>query len=355
MDDREFNIELHNLLNNEAAKKRFYVSVEEERTAVIDAFHDHYAALSVADEIDTVEDLMARIESTQKSRSPEEDEALHDEFIASLNECLQKDIEQHPLLLSGEMRVSGEGIYLPLPEPEDASDFIGEPEMLSDGTMIIGDIQFYSVESIVSYEQYKRITSNQDEDPIYEEIVETPGIMLYLENARVIEPDMQEERAVGDVVVPLTYASLVFEKVDHHAPEKKPQQSIEEPIDINEHFRSDFIRETCLNIENALNYNDYDIDEAQAEREYYQAELKVYMNAVDAQKPLSLSAFTARMLSGDYMELTEQKAYYLEAVLVKVGENWRVAHGFEIETKAGNNIAHVLIEDIVDVRYLSEE
>lgn len=361
MDDSEFDIELAKLYSAERKKEYYYlVSVEQERQAVISAFYDHYVSVSAFQDVTTVDDFLSSFDSlvgepTGKLETSDDDDDDDDDFLspiaAELNDLIQKDIESFDVLLDGEMQISGDGIYMVSPDEGGVPDV----EILEQGATLVGDIQWYSVAPMIPYELFMR-TQNDDnyEQPTSDDVTnEMPGVWLLMSNAVLTDENGANVSEHEQVLVPLNYPSLSFNKVmrQKEALIGNVQDIDIEQVPVESHFKSDFMLEICNDIENDLNHNDYEGEEAHEMRARHQEELSIYMSGVDREALLCLSAFTATMLDGNEAELTQQAVHYVDTVIMHVNGTWRIVHAFETTPKDGKiNIAHVLPEFMTEIR-----
>lgn len=358
MEDKQFNNELNNLLRSEAVKEQYRTeSLGEAREELLTAFQNHYVALTVSQKMDTVEDIFPTEVNEKQVQVSEEDTDVFDdkniELYAKLDELLEKDLLRYPELASGEVKLSGEGLYIHLPQPEEVSeDRAHSSDILEGGAVLFGDIDMYAVESFVSYNSFLRLhyALENPESEYHDDVVECPDLLLYMTNTVVVEADGVTSKHLGDVVVPMSYKSLKLEKVIRQSAdivkEKEP-----EPVPLITHFTSDFITEIYRDAENDLNYNERSQEDERESREDHQAEINIYMNGIDKNLPLILSAFDSVLIGGKRRQLTNDIAYYLEAVFIKATSGWRIAHAFLVQDDKGTHIVHVLPNDITKVDY----
>lgn len=355
MDDSEFDIELAQLFNEERKKEYYYlVSVEQERQAIISAFYDHYMSVAEFRDVTTVDDFLQNLtaENTELLEQPaDEDDDFLSPLATELNELIQKDIESYDVLLNGEMQVSGEGLYMMSPDEEGGSDV----EILENGATMVGDIQWYSVAPMIPYELFLQTQRGDSfEQPSSDAIAsEMPGVWLLMNNVVVTDSNGVTTNEVDQALIPLSYPSLRFHRVirQEEAVTMDVQEVETEQVPVQEHFKSDFMREICNDIENDLNHNEYEGEEAHAVRAQHQNELAIYMGVVDHEAPLRLRAFSATLLDGNETELNDETVRYVDSVIMNIGGTWRVVHAFETTATDGTiNIAHVLPEYIVSLR-----
>ncbi|MGH7218281.1 MAG: hypothetical protein ACREGE_02465 [Candidatus Microsaccharimonas sp.] len=376
MNEGEFNIdsEFEALLNGEIAvseevlkqrsyerkKLPFYVeSVDPERTMLVEAFYDHYISLSSPEAIETVDDFLA---ATQVSREYVnegdalnlDDEDTYDSgIVPTLNDLLSKDVERYEIMASGELQVSGEGLYLFVPDNENDAD----SEVLEDGATLIGDISQYAALPSIAYEDFLRMQegegsmwANRSDDP-----VESPSPWLLIKDAALYDANGVQQMEYDMVMVPLDYPSLHFKKVIRQGGAEQESPRVEH-VPLSTHFTADFILTVCTDIENNLNYNRFHYDEFREEYELLRQDIGVYMMGVNTEKDIHLTAVEATLVDGTQASLDGQVVQYIEPTIVKYEDAWRVAHAFMMHTEDdGFNVAHVLPEHISKIDYLDEQ
>lgn len=360
MDD--FELELAKLYSAERKKDLFYLeSVERERQAVLSAFYDHYASVSKLQDTLTLEDILSEA-TTGSAGSFKDDDSIDDDAFVSplaqeLGELIQQDIQRHEVLLSGEMQVSGEGVYMfTTDRPEGTEDGMGT-EILEDGATLTGDIRYYSVAPMISYDDFMRTQRGGDAESEALD-VETPGLWLFMENVAVTNAAGVTTETLDRVLVPLNYPSLTFNKVIRQSDSVMAEEAQPEPsqVPVVTHFKSDFMLETCNDMENDLNHNEYDGEESHRIRAQHQDELSIYMAIVDREAPLTLSAFSAILHDGTEVALADESALYLDPVIMKINDMWRVLHAFQLVSNEGTlRIAHILPEYLLAIRNKNEQ
>ena len=341
--DNEFNLELERLLSDERKKSLYYtISVEKERQLIIDSFADHYVAMSLLDSVITFDDFLKDQEPNVSSEN--EDEDAPSELVSVLSELVRKDIEMYDVLADGEMQVSGNGIYLFYPEDGD----MHELEMLEDGATLTGDVKWYSVADMISYEAYLHV--RQSGEYIFDDIVtEVLGVWLVLDNVTLTNA-VGETTFIGSASVPFSYPKLQFDKIIHQENDIVPDVEIAE-IPIQAHFKSDFMLQVCNDIENDLNHNDYEGEEAHQVRAQHSDEVSIYMGIVDREEVFEIDAFTAVMQNGDQETLEGVSVQYLDPTIMNCNGTWRVVHAFSVLREDGRAaVAHILPEYLLSIQ-----
>ena len=364
MDESEFDLELKKFYSEERKKERFrVVSAEKERSAVLDAFFDHYRSSIELMGGMTVEDFLEEVnESAVDERnefSQDDDEAV-DELCSYLDMLSQQDIERYDTLLSGEMNVSGEGMFMFIPDTGDDSRIGGDVGIIEEGMEIIGDIKQYKVAPVFPQEALAQMEGGESSSPADEVDVtglNVPGIWLQLENATLFDEMGGVVDTYEELMLPFGYTTLKFHKIIRQSDELAPAvkgESVRAPA--STHFKGDFILEIYNDVENDLNHNHHEGEEAHAIRAEYQLELNKYMNGVDREAFLQLDASSAAMLDGSQRELSSARVRYIEPVIASANGSWRVIHAFEVyDSDNSIKIAHILPEDITSIDSKVEE
>jgi len=354
MDD-DFEIELAKLYNEERKKEYYYLeSVEQERQAIVMAFYDHYAAVSDFQEVQSVEDFLGKLLHEESAEAPSEEDDFMTPITEELNRLIQADIEKHDVLLGGEMHVGGEGIYMHID-----NDGNNEVEVIENGSTITGDVSWYAVAPMIPYEAFMRMQRGDDSgEPDFEDLpMDMPGLWLLMNNIAINDENGIQTGTLEQAMVPLSYPTMTFNKVIRQKDavmEKVESEEVHLPVAT--HFKSDFMLEVCNDIENDLNHNDYDSQEAHDIRASHQSELGIYMTIVTREDFLKVTAFNAIMLDGNETELEAEQVRYMDPVIMKINDTWRVLHAFEVITKDGGfNVAHILPEHLLQILELDQE
>lgn len=340
MPEFEFDIdaELANLLKTEQEKAPFYVeSLERERTELVASFQEHVIAVySFSGDDFTIE----KIASVDVEDAKEREEDLY----AQLDELALEDITRHEALLEGEMQVSGEGIYI--------LDFDGEGypvEELASGETVRGTIDAYNVAPLVSAD-----TSETEGG------LDMPGLWVTLKDATVYGPAGDEVRFSECMLVPMSMPGLKFGKVIRRFSEVvseatgAPVAAVEEGAlapkepNIREQLAGDLFQERCNEIENDLNYNEYELEELQECRRTYQGELNLYVGDIEPDEQLVITTIEAMLPMGGTIELLAQNVFYNGPTILKFPNSWRVVHGFSVcdSNNGTEQLVHVLPETI---------
>ncbi|HWT39941.1 MAG TPA: hypothetical protein VN081_01535 [Dongiaceae bacterium] len=359
MDDDDFEKAVAELVETERKKARdkepYYIeSLEAERTAIVGVFNDHYESLSSLQGVETVEDLLAATDDGTNyfDDGLGGDDLSRNSLTLALDELIQEDIERVPALTSGEMHVGGEGVYMFEPDCEenntDAQEF--GCDILEDGAALIGDIGAYVVAPVIPYEAFRQTQEGSGfEGPLYDDIgTDIPGLWVILNNVKLYDGSGCEIGRRDHVLVPMEYPSLHFGKVMRQGESLKKADEVH--VDVDVHFKGDFIREQFTIAENDLNYNDYSPEEHRECRHEHQSELGIYMSGVDPDEKLILSAFRSIAADGAERQLEEREAYYLEPVVIKPKGDWRVVHAFLVKNGDQMSIVYVLPEDLLAIR-----
>lgn len=353
MNDNEFELGLEKLNREERKKQQYYLeSFEQGRRTIASIFNDHYTALSEFKDGVSVEDIVS-FHELRTDDSQEEENSL----AKNLSTLINKDIEQSPDLISGEIHVSGEGMYMHSTSGSSSEHQDREFALLEEGDALIGDIKYYSVAPIVSYEIYRHIQEGGDisDNDVDDKPPVVLGVWIHITNATVQRREGCKEELIDEVFMPLEYPSLQFDKVIRHEDSVVQEKPIEMHIPVLVHFKNEFINEVCNNFENDLNYNEYTSEEHHALRAEYQSELDVYMGMVDRDEELVVSTHDAIMLMGGTKEFINQTAVYSAPIIISIRDTWRVVHAFEVQTTDGVDVAHVLPEHVIDITSQNKE
>ncbi|MGV9001734.1 MAG: hypothetical protein ACOH18_02145 [Candidatus Saccharimonadaceae bacterium] len=366
MNDKDFDFELRKFMRNGGDKvpEPYCESVEIEIKGMVASFNDHYATVSLLWGDASVDDFLVSLDSSDADPAEDTEDAPSPLFV-ELDKLVQKDIENFPILTDGEMQVSGEGAFLTIIESEEQSQDGGhtsieiEIVILELGQKLTGDILYYSAGPMVSFEVYMHTQHDEESDQTdYDDLPnEVPSLLLHMENAKIKDKDGVETEVVGEVVVPLCYPSLKFGKIVHPDIKTTKEEVEEQPIvDITSKFTGDFIVGIYNEVERDVNYGGVEGEALHALRAKYQAELAMYMEDVDRNQKMLLTALNVMTHTREYIDVTDQEVFYLDPVIVRTTrKTWCVAHSFEIHTDKGMLLAHVLSENIVKVRYGIEE
>lgn len=358
MEDKEFQQEVERLIDAEqrmARSKELYIleSLKREKDELMAAFHDHIVALESYPDIQTVDELLASINDRAANQDTFtwEDDATEYNMRDHLNELISKEVERFPELLDGEMHISGEGVYVYPSDNVDDNDV--ELQVIEEGMTLAGEISWYAVESMPSYEAFRY--SQAPDDFVEPTLPETLGIWVALREVIVKDGAGNVIEKHEEVLVPINYPSISLHKVirQHDAIEARPEEDAPY-IDIWAQFKNDFILETCTLFENDLNYNTYTPEERLVLRQQYQDEAAIYMNGVDTETELLLSASEAWMPNGDKTSVNNVSAYYRLPVFMQCNDTWRLYHVFEMWQGDGVTFAHILPEHLETVRPIHE-
>lgn len=334
MDD-EIDIELKNLIRGEREKTSYYLaSLQPEREKIVADFHDH---------------VIAALEVTQGSvfeaKLPEFDSDEEQELHAVIDELVQASLEDQPLLLTGEVSVSGFGVYA----INDSDDGEVALEVLGGGDTIRGYVDAYCVAPWVS-------TDIDQESPEHNR--ETlPDLWVRLEDVSRYDSNGQRMAKFPEMLISFTSPNLSYHKVERR--EDVTIETLEDDITPhpNELFYNDIFRDLCNDIENDLNYN-HDGEFSLHERcEQAQDQLRLFMmgQTLEGMKFI----VNATQLDSPYADISSDgdlKLEYLEPVIYKKDEGWRVGHGFWTlgdGNEYNRAIVHILPENITSI-YLSE-
>lgn len=344
-DDQNFEAELLNLLREEhekldaekvdllrvERKKSPYIpeSIDFERAEIAEHFFDHcttvYALFDSELTFDALQNATVSHEQEEK-------------IIEALTRAIQGEVERIPELCEGEMEVRGVGAYWYESERE---DFEPAFEDLEESEILIGDIGGYYV-----------APSEENQGG------SLPTIFVKLDNATVSDATGMEVKSVESVFVPFLEKRLMFSKVHRRNDEaslapKEPERDKE--LEITTRFTGELIRDFCNDIENDLNHNEgWDEAEHFENRAEYQAQLDIFMEAVDKEAPLLLDLSSCISMNGEVIDFGTDVVKYLDSVIIEVSNTWRVVHGFitENDAKEITNIIHVLPEHIKKIEYL---
>lgn len=348
MNEFDPDTELQNLLRQERAKEPFLLeSIEPERRQLLEALYDHAMAVYESrDEEISVEAILEADSSTDDS-----------EVTRQLDQLIQHDIARFETIVDGEMQVSGEGAYLQVVESEDEEDkdVDSSIQFLGDGNVIRGDIVKYTVQPIFPYQEFQKAKNNNySEAPAQGYRDDPAGLSVVLENATLYDASGNEAAALGWVLTPLVYPSLVFDKVlRQFSGNAETRAMSESEVDVRDVLAGDLFREYCTDIENDLNYNKYTADEFAAQYEIHREALTRYVAAIDTERVLSLSATGTNTLSGASVELNDSAVNYDAPTIIRHNDDWRVVHGFSLVTDDMDDAmmpVHVLPENIQTVR-----
>lgn len=340
MDDKEFQLAVERLINAERQESRTkepYIleSLESERRALLGVFIDHYVALQHFTVMTTLDEIINTIE--RSGLDDADDEERLDELSSQLEELMQDELQKYPEVLSGEIRISGQGVYLYASDNDVDDDVM--VDTFDDGVTINGEVDWYTVAPLPSDDTAGGL-----------------GLWVLLKRAAVINGAGERVAGYDEVSVPVTLPGLHMHKIIRQS---DATGSLIEPdvaaVNIWTQFKNDFILDMCNSFENDLNYNDYDADEHQQRREMHQNEIAIFMSAVESDCTIRVSAREACSLRGVVLQLTDVSALYLQPVFAQHGNSWRVYHAFEIETEGGElDIVHVLPEHLQQVERAEE-
>lgn len=370
MNEGEFNIdsEFEALLSDEAQRKQSYErkklpfyaeSVDAERDMLVEAFYDHYVSLSSPDSIETVDDFLA---ATQVSREYDTERDILDldgddsydaGIVPALNDLLRKDVERCEVMASGELQVSGEGLYLFVPDLDTDAD----SGVFEDGATLIGDISQYAALPSIAYEDFLRMQNGEGNmwANRHDEPVESPSPWLLIKNAVLYDASGVQQAKYETAMVPLDYPSIHFKKVIRQEGGELGALEVEW-VPLATHFTAEFMHTVYNDIENNLNHNRFDYDEFREEYEFLRKDIGVYMMSVDTEKDIYLTASEATLVDGMHAAFEGGVVQYIEPTIMKYENSWRVAHAFMMHTHDGGfNVAHVLPEHIVEIKYLNEQ
>ncbi len=367
-----------------------YESVDKERNALVESFYSHYIAISNLDALETVDDFIAVSDALREQASAmqalgdfddldedgyeedipfivpdgigengEEYDVFDVSIIPSLNTLMQKDVEQYAVMASGEMRVSGEGLYKFMPD----EGFDGRSsDSLRDGQTLSGDINQYIALPSVAYDDFRRGVVHDDGE-LHEgaqALIETPSPWLYLTNVVIRDNNGIEFARYDDVMVPLDYPSLQFHKISYGPAEEENSARTEKAamrITLADHLKGSYIIEIYNDMENDLNYNKYETEKAHyKQRAEYHEVLSRYAESIDQMCPIRLDAFEVQFADGGVAGLDNQIGNYNGPAILEYDGKWRVVHSFVITGEDdGFRIAHVLPEYITAIEYLDEQ
>lgn len=338
MSEFDIDAEYENLLNAEKQKTPYIESLERERSELIALFREHVVAVCLSESDFSLEQIEVQ---------PVEAEEREEDFYTELDELVTKDISRFEGLLDGEMQVSGEGVYI--------LDFDGEGypvEELALGEKIRGTVDIYGVAPLV----------NSDTSGDGTNFSGMPEIWVTLNDATLFGKNTEDIRPKGRMLIPLSLPSLKFGKVIRQFSEVAPNaievsKIIPEELpptpkdsDIREQLAGHMFQERSNEIENDLNYNDYDkIEDLQVARRMYQAEINLYVADIEPEEELSLTVTGAMLPMGGTVDIVMQKAYYNGPTIMKFSNSWRIVHGFSV--CSGNTgeqqLVHVYPETII--------
>lgn len=321
MDENELNLELEliNLLRNEQKKDYYTESVEKERSLIREAFYEALLEYSDMPGDLTVESLLESQGAT----------TFDPQLIQFLEERIFPLLARHKILLSGEMRVTGKGIYTLAAENGTMLD----PQILDETETMYGNITGYAPSPLAS--KVPGYSSGE------EEYVSTMELWVRLDDVVIEDPLGDEVDRLERAFVPFTALDFTFGKVvrsEASAPIELPSP---QAIDMHDYLIGSDAKELYASIENALNHNvEYDEEELEALREEYLQDLRLYMD--DGMPP-----YGNFLLSTS--EVHEIKVGYSKPIITVVEGKWRVAHEFEVlgENNQTTDTVVVLPEAIV--------
>jgi hypothetical protein len=344
MSEYDLDAELANLLREEKAKTAFYTeSLNSDISSIRESFYDHAVALY------SVETTSA----TTNGEDEDEYESTHDELLR----LTLSDIDRYETLHDGEVRISGEGLYL-----FDSDEWERAQIGVIDETVIIhGKIGYYSVAPMIDYATFLKIKNGALEDEVVEEDESgAPGLWVTL-NEVVFENAARDQEEIDRIIIPITFKGLSFEKVVRQPGattevNDQPRDTGEHLLeDLREKFQGEAFLEMCNRIENDLNYNEYTPGEREVAWREHQNNLIEWSQEVGVERQLLISAKDALQFDGERTELECDLAYYAAPTIVKLpgdllGDKWRVVHGFTvIYEKEGNKSVLVTPLQITDV------
>jgi hypothetical protein len=341
MDEKDFNTELAKLFKEERRKEPYYLeSFNTEITLLVQSFITHQDAMKQFDTIETVDDFLDDL-SNELEASEDEESVPYDRISLQLADFLQADVERYGVPQEGEVQVGGVGIYLD--ESADIQEGVmGRPaELLEEGMSLIGEVSFYGV------------AQNTDLDAL--DMQEHPydhyEPWLILDDVVLYDAAGNEQKRMDTALIPLLYPDYTFSKVIRFNEAPRPKEVMPE---LRTYFINDFMTAQYTAAENDLQYNEYTPEETQEARMAHQDELSLYMETVDADKPMALTTHEALFADGSRREVADVTVLYLQPVFMHLGQTWRVYHGFIAESGETQAVIHVLPEDITAIRYLEK-
>lgn len=369
MDHEEFNQELEKLYESERRKEDYYLaSLENERKLLIEAFYDHYASLSDLQSINTVDEFLDSLTEVDTTTPLEDDLVDPQEALAGdLYDLMHTSLERNSSLLRDKVRISGDGIFLYYinhrDELDDQSDYdtkitveVGEIE---EGRFVRGQVDDVIVEPMMPYEKYIRWLSAGEPEATWEEFDVSVGPltpMIKLKNAIIYTAEGEQLEAVDTLYAPLTYESMqLYREIQTLKASERAKKQEEISAPVVTYFKGEFITGVFNDKENDLNYNEYDTEEFAAAHDTHLTEIGVYMASVSQDEPLILSAVDAFDVTGKIQDVVAKTATYLDSVMMKLRERWRVVHAFTIEIDNETLLLYILSENIIDIERSEEK
>lgn len=358
MEDKDFQLQVQKLIDEERRQARAkdpYIleSLAQERQSLVMAFYDHLASLQAFPDITTADELLESLMSGHEIIDAIDWESETQQvLIDQIDELIQKDIEHLPELQTGELHVSGEGMYVYISD-DDTFESGVEVGIFDEGMTIIGDINRYDIAPMHSYDTFLE-TQHPSSEP-NEVLQEGLGVWVLLKNAIVLDGAGQVVEKHDEVSIPVHYPSTCFHKVIRQQDASIATPEEDTPyVDVWAQFKNDFIIETCNTFENDVNYNDYSAEERALLMEQYQDEVSIYMSGVNPETPLLLSASEALMADGKRLSINHAQAQYLQPVFLRAGTTWRIHHAFAVGRGDSETFANILPEHLLSVRPIHE-
>lgn len=287
-----------------------FESIKRERQLVVDAFYDHLVELHSSGDLLTFDDFM---QSTGPNPSGGSQELSHEEATI-LNRCIQIDIEKYKLPLSGEMKVTGEGVYA---VENNQHTLVG---LLHKDEAIHGTILYYFTAPLVSIDEAK------------EEVVQlAPALWVELKDAVLFGPDGNIITSAERMSAPFTQKSLDFEKVLRTGDVPLTMDERLFVIDIRNQLAGRDFLELAHTIETDLNRDAFESNEARTQAHVnYQRMLDENMRDIDINNELLLSVNDATIRHGGNRDIVSEKAYYNCPAIVPFLGEWRVVQTFTL-------------------------
>lgn len=324
----------------------FYIeSLESARQAVARAMEDHIVSLTAT----TIHETLAVADIVRPSR---DEDAYCDAIITQhLNRLIRSDIERHPELCSGEVQVSGNGIAL---GEYDHEASIYPVEILEEGCAWRGLIDDHVVMPTLAYNAYTRYIQTEaklsDDAMIDDGDIEPWSLCVVLRDVKVIDTSGLENDIPYNMIVPLAYPSLSFDAIirqqaSEHA-EREPDMPL---IDVTDCLLNDQLYEDFTDIENDLNYNEYDGETAGARRAEYQEQLEQYIHDISNDDALLLMCDEVRTPAGDTLTLfTSTDARLEKPIIVETAGKWRIVYRFTATSSdQTEDVVFVVPENII--------
>ena len=335
MDEYDFDVALEDMIRELKEKQPFYLeSMQREQDMITADFHEH---------------LIATIELTQGSfydaKFPDTASDEYEELSGSLIESMQRSFEKVPHILNGEVRISGEGVYVTTESDNEGIEIL-EPGWALQGTIT----QYLAAPMLITTDG--EFAPNVTQDSL-------PDLFLLAKNVTLFNEDGEKEGSFEQIHISFTRKTFDFRKIIRHPLINAPVEQQEvAPRQLIALFRGGEFRDFCNEIENYLNFSDDEDESLQQQHIRAHEQLIAKTQEFDMQEGQRFVIQATETLDNPMSDVQlddNSVVEYLEPVICEVGDTWRVAHGFWIcnDENDCTTVVHILPEDIQSIRSIS--